>query len=104
MRRCRGPAASGNWASSSACCRARLIDLSRPPWECTLIEGLKDHRFAIFIKIHHSLIDGVSGMMLLQHAMSPDPKESLALPPFWSRGHGRAPGSSAPGTPRPWPT
>jgi diacylglycerol O-acyltransferase / wax synthase len=66
------------------------IDLSRPPWECTIIEGLKDHRFAIFIKIHHSLIDGVSGMLLLQRAMSADPGESMVLPPFWSLGHGRA--------------
>jgi len=66
------------------------LDLSRPPWECTIIEGLEGHRFAIFIKIHHSLIDGVSGMLLLQGAMSTDPDESLLLPPFWSKGHGRA--------------
>jgi diacylglycerol O-acyltransferase / wax synthase len=66
------------------------LDLSRPPWECTIIEGLEGERFAIFIKIHHSLIDGVSGMMLLQRAMSPDRDESLLLPPFWSKGHGRA--------------
>ncbi len=66
------------------------IDLSRPPWECTIIEGLRDHRFAIFIKIHHSLIDGVSGMLLLQRAMSTDAGESMRLPPFWALGHGRA--------------
>jgi diacylglycerol O-acyltransferase / wax synthase len=66
------------------------IDLSRPPWECTIIEGLAGHRFAIFIKIHHSLIDGVSGMMLLQRAMSFDREESLVLPPFWSQGRGGA--------------
>ena len=48
------------------------LDLSRPPWECTIIEGLEDDRFALFIKMHHSLIDGVSGMKLLQRAMSTD--------------------------------
>jgi diacylglycerol O-acyltransferase / wax synthase len=62
------------------------IDLTRPPWECTIIEGLDGDRFALFIKIHHSLIDGVSGMKLLQRGMSPDREKSLALPPFWSSG------------------
>lgn len=61
------------------------IDLSRPPWECTIIEGLAGKRFALFIKIHHSLIDGVSGMMLLQRAMSFDREESLELAPFWAQ-------------------
>jgi WS/DGAT/MGAT family acyltransferase len=74
------------------------LDLSRPPWECTVIEGLKGNRFALFIKIHHSLIDGVSGMMLLQRAMSFDREESRDLPPFWAqRGRRKSqPGKSAP--------
>ncbi len=62
------------------------IDLARPPWECTIIEGLEGNRFAMFIKMHHSLIDGVSGMKLLERAMATDPKRSLNLPPFWSVG------------------
>ena len=60
------------------------VDLSRPPWECTLIEGLEGKRFALFVKMHHSLIDGISGMRMLQQAMSTDAAKSLALPPFWS--------------------
>ena len=66
------------------------LDLSRPPWECTIIEGLEGDRFALFIKMHHSLIDGVSGMKLLQKAMSTSPKRSLSLPPFWASGIERA--------------
>ncbi|MBL8386546.1 MAG: wax ester/triacylglycerol synthase family O-acyltransferase [Burkholderiales bacterium] len=62
------------------------IDLTRPPWECTIIEGLEGDRFALFIKMHHSLIDGVSGMKLLQRAMSADRRKSLDIPPFWSSG------------------
>ena len=62
------------------------LDLSRPPWECTIIEGLDDDRFALFIKMHHSLIDGVGGMKLLQRSMATDPRRSLRLPPFWSSG------------------
>ncbi len=66
------------------------IDLTRPPWECTIIEGLEGKRFALFIKIHHSLIDGVSGMKLLQRGMSSDREKSLGLPPFWASGPQRA--------------
>jgi WS/DGAT/MGAT family acyltransferase len=62
------------------------LDLSRPPWECTLIEGLEGNRFAFFIKMHHSLIDGVSAMKLLQRALPTDPEKSLACPPFWAVG------------------
>ena len=36
------------------------LDLHRPLWEMHLIEGLEEDRFAIYLKIHHTLIDGVS--------------------------------------------
>ena len=77
------------------------LDLTRPPWECTLIEGLDGDRFALFVKMHHSLIDGVSGMMLLQRAMASDAEKSLMLPPFWASGQPRE--SKTP-SPRPSPT
>ena len=62
------------------------LDLSRPPWECTLIEGLEGDRFALYMKMHHSLIDGVSGMKLLQRLMTTEPEKSLSMPPFWATG------------------
>ncbi len=62
------------------------VDLTRPPWECTIIEGLDGDRFALYIKIHHSLIDGISGVKLLQRGMSADAQKSLSLPPFWASG------------------
>lgn len=66
------------------------LDLTRPPWECTIIEGLSDDRFALFVKMHHSLIDGISGMRMLQRAMSTERAKSLQLPPFWATGTPRA--------------
>ncbi|MFF0816018.1 wax ester/triacylglycerol synthase family O-acyltransferase [Rhodococcus sp. NPDC003318] len=51
---------------------AGLLDRSRPLWEMHLIEGLADGRFAVYMKIHHSLTDGVSAMRLLRSALSGD--------------------------------
>lgn len=73
--------------------QSQPLDLSRPPWECTLIEGLEGARFAMFIKIHHSLVDGVGGMKLLQRAMSNEQKSSLKIVPFWAAPLPTAPAS-----------
>jgi len=77
------------------------VDLTRPPWECTIIEGLEGNRFALFIKMHHSLIDGISGMRLLQRSMSADREKSLGLPPFWASGRERAEPTSRASAPIP---
>ena len=77
------------------------IDLTRPPWECTIIEGLDDHRFGVFVKMHHSLIDGVSGMKMLQRAMSTDRARSIAMPPFWATGSGDGQRFGRTGAPQP---
>ncbi len=64
------------------------LDLTRPPWEFSLIEGLENRRFAFYTKMHHSLIDGISGMKMLVRSMSTDREESRRLPAFWSIGAG----------------
>ncbi len=67
------------------------LDLSRPPWEFHLIEGLQGDRFAIYVKMHHSLLDGISGVRLLMRSMAENPESSMDLPPFWSPRAGRGP-------------
>ena len=44
---------------------ARRLDRARPLWEMYLIHGLHDGRAAIYSKVHHAAIDGVSGNDLL---------------------------------------
>lgn len=62
------------------------LDMSRPPWELHLIEGLQGDRFALYIKMHHSLLDGISGVRMLMASMSDDRARSRDLPPFWDPG------------------
>jgi diacylglycerol O-acyltransferase len=60
-----------------------LLDRKRPLWEMHLIEGLADGRYAAYFKVHHSLVDGVSALRLLNRMMSPDPNER-DMPPPWA--------------------
>ncbi len=55
---------------------SNALDFRRPPWEMHVIEGLQGGRFAIYAKIHHSLVDGYTGMRILQRGLSPDPGDS----------------------------
>src|SRR3954449_2362378 len=50
-----------------------LLDRQRPMWEMHVIEGLEGNRFAVYTKLHHSLMDGISGLRLLQRTLSKDP-------------------------------
>ena len=49
----------------------RLLDRAKPLWECHIIEGIlpqspdAPERFALYFKIHHSLVDGVAAMRLV---------------------------------------
>ncbi|HYM45047.1 MAG TPA: wax ester/triacylglycerol synthase family O-acyltransferase [Solirubrobacteraceae bacterium] len=54
---------------------SQQLDRSKPLWEMWLIEGLRDDRFALISKTHHSLIDGISGVDLatMLFDLSPDP-------------------------------
>lgn len=52
-----------------------LLDRHRPLWESHIIEGLNDGRFAVYTKIHHSLLDGVSAMRMIRRALSTDPED-----------------------------
>jgi len=52
---------------------ARPLDRARPLWEMYVIQGLQDGRVAVFTKIHHAAIDGVSGAEILGVLLDPSP-------------------------------
>lgn len=54
----------------------------RPLWEAHVIEGLADGKVAMYTKIHHALVDGVSAMRLMQSVLSTDAEERGMLAPW----------------------
>ncbi len=43
----------------------RRLDRERPLWECWIIEGLTDGRWAMLMKIHHCIADGIATAQML---------------------------------------
>jgi diacylglycerol O-acyltransferase len=58
------------------------MDRRYPLWECHLIEGLEGGQWSMYMKVHHSQIDGVGGIRLLKRILSADPDAREMLPPW----------------------
>ena len=75
------PGDEGQLAEQAARLHARPLDRSRPLWEIYLIHGLSGGRKALYIKIHHAAIDGVSGGELYATLLDASPEAGLSLEP-----------------------
>jgi WS/DGAT/MGAT family acyltransferase len=47
-----------------------MLERDRPGWRLYVIDGLQGDRFAVFTKVHHALMDGESGLALLERSMA----------------------------------
>lgn len=67
---------------------SKPFDKTKPLWQCHLITNIapKDDqspkRFAIYLKLHHALTDGVAAMRLWQRSLSDSPQDIPT--PFWA--------------------
>ncbi|MGW4535206.1 WS/DGAT/MGAT family O-acyltransferase [Nocardia sp. NPDC004340] len=68
------------------------LDARRPMWEVHVIEGLQGNRFAIYIKVHHALINGVDAIRLLARSLADEPEAAIS-DPAWALERPRRKGS-----------
>ena len=100
----------GDWSqfcAQVADLHSRALDLSRPPWEVTLVEGLNNvpevpaGSFAMVLKVHHAAVDGIAGNLLLTSIHDGEPEGAPPVPiaewkpepkpsPFWLLGRAAA--------------
>jgi diacylglycerol O-acyltransferase len=64
---------------------SQRLDRDKPLWEVWLVEGLEGDRFALLSKVHHSLVDGVSGadLMTVLFDVTPEPAVPSATGEVW---------------------
>ncbi|WP_072805651.1 WS/DGAT/MGAT family O-acyltransferase [Rhodococcoides yunnanense] len=76
------PAPGGRTEIASACAHfaAQALDRSRPLWELWVLDGTADGSTAIFLKMHHSTVDGVSGANIISQLCSLDPGAPAPAP------------------------
>lgn len=91
---------------------SQVMDLRKPLWECHVIEGLgatleagsgkplPGSRFAIYLKLHHAMADGVSATRMILRALATSADDPDQLP-FWAAQPARR--SDAPKAAKPKP-
>lgn len=55
-----------------------LMDRSKPLWEVWIVDGLTGNRSALIGKVHHCMVDGVSGVELLKVMLEASPRTRRA--------------------------
>lgn len=67
------------------------LDPARPGWEMWFLTGLPDRRLGLFVRIHHTIADGMAAMATIAAFLDPvSDAPAATAPPPWN--------------PSPWPT
>lgn len=60
------------------------LDPSRPLWEMWFVTGLPERRVGLFVRIHHTIADGMAAMAMVSAFLDPAPDAPVAMPaPPW---------------------
>jgi WS/DGAT/MGAT family acyltransferase len=63
---------------------SQRLDRGKPLWEMYIVEGLEEDRFALITKVHHALVDGISGVdiasVIMDTRAEPAPGDRAAAP------------------------
>ena len=54
---------------------SQRLDREKPLWELWVVEGLEDDHIAVVSKVHHCMVDGVSGSELIAALLTAEPQE-----------------------------
>ncbi len=87
------PLGSDLWqlANAVAGLHARRLDRSRPLWELYLISGLSEGRSAIYLKIHHAVMDGAGWAALMDTLLDDGPVIPAVPAAAWEARSGPTP-------------
>lgn len=61
-------------------CLSGMLDRNKPLWEIFVVHGLADGNTALISRVHHAMIDGISGVDLTKIMLDVSPEASMKLP------------------------
>jgi WS/DGAT/MGAT family acyltransferase len=64
--------------------RSEPMDPSRPLWQMWFVTGLPDGRVALFVRLHHSIADGMAAMATVASFLDTVPDPAPASAPAWT--------------------
>lgn len=76
----------GNTAQLKQCAAEileRPLNRSHPLWEAWVVEGVGDDGFALIVKVHHCIVDGIAGIGMLVALLDPMPVDAPEIVPTW---------------------
>jgi diacylglycerol O-acyltransferase / wax synthase len=57
---------------------SQKLDRGKPMWEMWVVEGLANGRFALVVKAHHCMVDGIAGIDLLAAILRLEPDAAIS--------------------------
>jgi diacylglycerol O-acyltransferase / wax synthase len=63
---------------------SQQLDRGKPLWEAWAVEGLESGRFALIMKSHHCMTDGIGAVDLATVLLSPSPDDTIDEAPRWT--------------------